>query len=93
MPNVFSMNPTNKVNGEIRPFVNPELEIITYEFNIFDRWGNSICTSTDIEEGWEGDYLGKIAESDVYVWMYKIETMHCGQRVVYKDQGDVTILK
>lgn len=46
-----------------------------YTFMVFDRWGNKIFETHDINEGWDGkvntfEFLntGKIQQVDVYVW-------------------------
>lgn len=46
-----------------------------YTFMVFDRWGNKIFETHDINEGWDGrvntfEFLntGKVQQIDVYVW-------------------------
>jgi gliding motility-associated-like protein len=39
-------------------------------FQIFNRWGQLIYSSSDITEGWNGKYKGSFQNEDVYV--YKI---------------------
>ncbi len=63
--------------------------------NIYDRWGNLMFTTKDIEpakpnEGWNGTFLGRDVQPGVYVWKAEIE---------YKDDsteigaGDITIIR
>ena len=38
---------------------------------IFDRWGNHVFTSSDINTGWDGSMNNKgngLLQHDVYVW-------------------------
>ena len=35
---------------------------------IYNRWGEIIFQSTDRNQGWDGTYLGKPVQMDVYVW-------------------------
>ena len=42
-----------------------------YSFEIFDRWGNLIFHTTDVNTGWDGKFKGVNCQMDVYV--YKIE--------------------
>jgi gliding motility-associated-like protein len=40
----------------------------TFRFEIFNRWGQLIFSTTDINEGWDGTYKGKKCEAGFYVW-------------------------
>ncbi|MBI3510101.1 MAG: gliding motility-associated C-terminal domain-containing protein [Bacteroidetes bacterium] len=44
-----------------------------FQMWVFDRWGNLIFTSTDINKGWNGCVQGHsdICQEDVYVWKIK----------------------
>ena len=37
---------------------------------IYDRWGEKLYETTDVNMGWDGTYLNKISPNGVYV--YKI---------------------
>jgi gliding motility-associated-like protein len=43
------------------------------EFKIFNRWGELIFESNDMEVGWDGYYKGVLQNNDVYV--YKIQAL------------------
>lgn len=43
------------------------------EFKIFNRWGELIFISNDIEIGWDGYYKGILQNNDIYV--YKIQAL------------------
>lgn len=67
IPNTFSpngdgLNDIFKVKAE---------EILTFEINIFDRWGLLIFTSTDLDISWDGTYKGKLVQQDAYIWKVK----------------------
>lgn len=42
--------------------------IVEFEMTIFDRWGEQLFFSADMEDGWDGTYLGKPVEMSVYVY-------------------------
>ncbi|MCU0429729.1 MAG: PKD domain-containing protein [Cytophagaceae bacterium] len=44
------------------------------EFKIFNRWGQLIYESTDLEEGWDGRFKGEIQNTDVYAFKVKVST-------------------
>jgi gliding motility-associated-like protein len=39
-----------------------------FKMSVFDRWGQELFVSTDLEKGWNGFYKGKMSQDDVYVW-------------------------
>ncbi|MFM2227497.1 MAG: hypothetical protein RL664_840, partial [Bacteroidota bacterium] len=73
VPNCFTPNSDNR-NEYFIPSVRGNSLILDYEFNIFNRWGDLIFTTTDPNEGWIGNcYGGELFVPDgVYVWQLKI---------------------
>lgn len=41
------------------------------EFSIFDRWGNRIFTTVDINKGWDGSSHGRPCDTGVFVYMIR----------------------
>jgi gliding motility-associated-like protein len=68
MPNSFSPN-ADGVNEEFGGS-GIGIDNNTYKMWVFDRWGNQIFTSNDINKPWDGRVKGKgdVAQEDVYVW-------------------------
>ncbi len=68
VPNAFTPNG----DGKNDVFLAYGEEINSFSMMVFDRWGNLIFTSTDINTGWDGRAKGgsDIAQQDTYV--YKI---------------------
>lgn len=60
------------------------------EIFVFDRWGNEVFQSNDINIGWDGYYKGKLSSPDVFGYVAKIKCLG-GEEVVLK--GNVTILQ
>ena len=67
MPNAFTPN-GDGVNEIYR--IPPGVTITLYEFSIFDRWGNKIFTTKDINQGWNGTIKG--IKSPVATYTYLI---------------------
>ena len=46
-----------------------------YNFYIYNRWGELIFQSTDLNTKWDGTYMGRECQIDVYVWKvyYSVE--------------------
>lgn len=66
IPNAFTPN-NDVLNDYFKPFANC---IKDYTFMVFDRWGEKLFETVDIEQGWNGYYKGTVCHQDVYV--YKI---------------------
>jgi gliding motility-associated-like protein len=67
IPNAFTPNGDGKNEG----FMGAGYGIATYELWVFDRWGNLIFNTKDINEAWNGTVENKggdLVQIDVYVW-------------------------
>lgn len=67
VPNAFTPN-QDGMNDQFKAIVRG---IDSFEWFIYDRWGQLVFTSTDPEEAWDGTYKGNRAPFDVYVWKIK----------------------
>jgi gliding motility-associated-like protein len=86
-PNVFSPLSQIEENREFYPGIIDN--VLDYHLMIFNRWGELIFESFDQDIGWDGNYLGKPAKQDVYVW--KVEGKYTDGQTFIK-MGDVTLL-
>ncbi|CAI8392985.1 MAG: Uncharacterised protein [Cryomorphaceae bacterium] len=65
VPNAFS--PDGDGTNEV--FFATAVGIKDFSLKIFDRWGTELFSSTDPDEGWDGNYpSGNEASSGVYTW-------------------------
>ena len=46
--------------------------ISTFDMEIFNRWGELMFHSNNIDQGWNGMYLGKLAPQGTYVVQIRI---------------------
>jgi gliding motility-associated-like protein len=60
-----------------------------YVLQIFNKWGELLFESKDVNRGWDGYYRGQLCKQDVYVWKVKARLID-GQ--IYEKAGDVTLL-
>ncbi len=90
VPNAFSPN-DDGVNDIIHPRTSSELVHNIKEFSIYNRWGNRVFKSTDIEQGWDGFYRGKEAHIDVYAYYVIYSCPYDGSDVIIK--GDITLIR
>lgn len=88
VPNAFTPD-GNGVNNTFKPVMQNILPD-NYQFLIFDRWGEIIFSTDDIEGEWDGRFKGDIARDGVYVWKIMV-TDNIG--IEHELVGHVTLLK
>lgn len=87
MPESFTPN-GDGVNDEI--FVKGWFLQELREFKVFNRWGEVIFSTNDINVGWDGTFNGKIQQTDIYV--YKIVAVGVDGNIVQKE-GYINLIK
>ncbi len=86
LPSAFS--PNGDGNNDILFVYGSRIESLSFE--VFDRWGEKVFSSSSKNNGWDGNYNGKKAESGVYVYTL---------RAVFKDgetdkkTGNITLVR
>lgn len=86
IPSAFSPNS----DGYNDVFYAYGIGITQFEMNIFDRWGEQLYFSHDMDEGWDGLYKNEQVTNDVYIYRVLIETV-LGDTYVYT--GHVTLVR
>lgn len=71
-PNAFSPN-GDGINDVFLP-VGIEQTLFAYQLLIFNRWGQLIFESDDYYQGWDGNFMGKIAPVGVYIYRVDYST-------------------
>jgi gliding motility-associated-like protein len=61
------------------------------EFNIYNRWGELVFRSEDINVGWDGYYKGVLQNVETYAWTARAETYLNGKLIQKK--GFVKLLR
>ncbi len=64
-----------------------------FSFNsliIFDRWGQQMFSTSDINEGWDGTHKGIAVKQGAYVWVLKYKDQEGNDQV---EKGSVTVIK
>jgi gliding motility-associated-like protein len=71
VPNAFTPNDNGRNDG-FRGY-GEGVDWDTYQMSIFDRWGELIYYTEDINDPWRGIYKGAEVEMGVYVWKIKLK--------------------
>lgn len=86
LPNAFTPNGDGK-NDIFMPI---SKSVKTFKMEIFNRWGELVFSTNDINNGWNGTYQGKVSMQDVYVW--KAEGVYLNGEP-FDIGGSITLLK
>lgn len=88
IPNAFTPNKFGRAEND-RFYVRAD-GFETFEITIYNRWGEVVYKSADINEGWDGMYKNVEAQQDVYVYYVKVTSL-AGKEFEY--YGTVTLLR
>ncbi len=89
IPNTFTPNGDDK-NDFFRPY-GDGVDWSKYHFMIFDRWGEKVFETDNVEEGWDGTYKGNPAQSGVYIWKIKAKELY--RNVNTEHSGHVNLIR
>jgi len=88
LPNAFV--PENKIAGVNRfGLLNWQIIKLNY-FNVFDRWGKKVFSTTDPSKQWDGTINGDPAPFGVYVWE---ADGFCSEGKRFTKSGNVTLIR
>jgi gliding motility-associated-like protein len=90
MPNAFSPN-GDGLNDIFAPFLEPNCPVTGYLFQIFNRWGQLIFSTTTPMTGWNGTFKGQPVEAGNY--MFTISYEKGTEHHSYNIKGDVTLIR
>lgn len=84
--NVFS--PNNNGTNDVLHVLGKGIDQM--QFTIFDRWGEKVFETTDVNTGWDGTYKGKPMNIGVFVYFIKGKFKNGD---VIDKKGNVTLLR
>ena len=88
IPNAFTPNGDGK--NDVFKIISLN-EIIDFKLIIYNRWGDLIFESTDINKGWDGAFKGEIVPYGVYVYLLTGIIKDTGEQI--KRTGNVTVVR
>ena len=86
VPNIFSPNGDNEndvfyVRGQ---------GFKSISINIFNRWGQKVFESDDVNNGWDGTFNGQEMNTGVFVYYINLELFN-GEKI--QKQGNITLVR
>ena len=90
VPNSFTPN-GDETNQRFQPVIHSGIDVNNYELYIYNRWGQLIFESHDVDNGWDGTYNGKIMNDNSFVWVMKFKSLYSDKKI--EKSGSVTIIR
>lgn len=88
IPNAFAPGNSFSNNGKL--YIVRRGDATLNRFDIYNRWGNKVFSTTDINEGWDGTFQGTPQPLGVYV--YDVEVVLKSGQIVHLT-GNVTLIR
>jgi gliding motility-associated-like protein len=86
IPNSFTPG-IDQINDLFKPIVRMAKK---GSFQIFDRWGELIFSTENLDEGWDGTYQGDLVKMDVYVYRVDVTFYNGIEKTII---GNVNVLR
>jgi gliding motility-associated-like protein len=90
VPNTFTPN-KDGLNDVFLPQVTEGVDPQDYSLRIFNRWGELIFETRNLNQGWDGTYQGKVVKDGSYVWQMEFKKKDDIERVI--KTGSVNLLR
>jgi gliding motility-associated-like protein len=93
VPNAFSPN-DDQTNDGFRAYVGKDVEVRSFELQVYDRWGARLFASSDPNESWEGLHLEQDLNNSIFVWYLQATVADCkGEDLDIFKKGDVGVIR
>lgn len=92
VPNTFTPD-GDGFNEEFKPQFTSGFDRDTYHLYIFNRWGQLVFESRDVDYGWNGSFAGEIAQDGTYTWKIEFKSLDRDEPQLEALTGHVNILK
>ena len=87
VPNAFTPDGVGE-NNVFQPVFTSGFDPSNYNFEIYNRWGQLLFSSTDYKAGWDGKYDNALVQDGVYTWKINFKDLYTDK--VYQVMGSVT---
>jgi len=86
VPNAFTPNQDGK-NEKLYVRAN---NITDLYFVLYDRWGEKVFETRNVQLGWDGKFEGREVDPDVYVYYLEVT---CLGGLQYFEEGNITVIR
>ncbi len=86
IPNAFSPN----LDGENDEFRISGNVIQNIELEIYNRWGQMVFQSTELNQSWDGTFNGKPVDPSVFMYVLKVECIDLRE---FSKKGNITVIR
>ncbi|RFC55094.1 PKD domain-containing protein [Brumimicrobium aurantiacum] len=90
VPNAFTPN-GDFDNETFKPSFNLDFKPDSYDFLIYNRWGELLFESHDPQVGWDGTYLNNVVQSGTYIWIMRFSNEN--DINLFTEKGSLTVIK
>lgn len=90
LPNTFTPD-GNEFNQYLKPVFNESVDPNLYTMKVFNRWGELIFETNDVNVGWDGAYQNAASPSGAYAWEVSFTDKHTFKK--YRYSGQVFLLR
>ncbi len=88
-PNAFTPD-GDEFNQDWRFYVDG-IDEYHFELLVFNRWGEVVWETHDVNVGWDGTYNGKVVPAGAYSWKAEVKDLYNDKK--YTFNGTITILR
>ncbi|MCT4560525.1 MAG: PKD domain-containing protein [Crocinitomicaceae bacterium] len=81
----------DQFNQYFKPVMTAGFEPASYRMEIYNRWGELLFVTQDLETGWDGTYKNVMVQSGVYVWKIYFTDLENDEK--YEQIGQVSLLR
>ena len=86
VPNSFTPN-KDGINDVFLPQI---YGIMEYELEIYNRWGELLFHSNQLDMGWDGSFKDTACPSGVYLWKIKAKTI---DHIIHTEIGNINVMR
>jgi gliding motility-associated-like protein len=92
-PTAFSPNEDSN-NDTYKPIIDcKKRDVSSYKLSIFNRQGEQVYFSQNIDDTWDGTFRGQKCDIGVFVWVVEYAYEEKGIIKSIIESGDVTLIK
>lgn len=91
VPNTFTPD-GDEFNNEFKPIFSQTKKVGSYKFLIYNRWGEVIFETQNIDVGWDGTYSFNSTQDGTFTWELQYIDLSCGKGLQH-EYGHVNLVK